>query len=42
LFLVGLSTADAAALGISAATAARWRTFARAWLFSELQGGAKK
>src|SRR6516165_2075484 len=39
-FFAGLSTPDAAAaLGISVATAARWWTFARAWLFNELSGG---
>jgi len=38
-FFAGLSTPDAAAaLGISLATAERWWTFARAWLYSELQG----
>src|SRR6516225_9327327 len=42
-FFAGLSTPDAAgALGISVATAERWWTFARAWLYSELQGGEKK
>jgi RNA polymerase sigma factor (TIGR02999 family) len=42
-FFAGLSTADAAAaLGISVATAERWWTFARVWLYSELQGGKKK
>jgi RNA polymerase sigma factor (TIGR02999 family) len=42
-FFAGLSTSDAAdALGISIATAERWWTFARAWLYSELQGGEKK
>jgi RNA polymerase sigma factor (TIGR02999 family) len=42
-FFAGLSIPDAAAaLGISHATAERWWTFARAWLFSELQGGDKK
>jgi RNA polymerase sigma factor (TIGR02999 family) len=42
-FFAGLSTADAAAaLGISVATAERWWTFARAWLYSDLQGGEKK
>ncbi|MGH7168839.1 MAG: sigma-70 family RNA polymerase sigma factor [Gemmataceae bacterium] len=41
-FFAGLSTPDAAAaLGISVATAERWWTFARAWLYSELQGGEK-
>jgi RNA polymerase sigma factor (TIGR02999 family) len=39
-FFAGLSTPDAAsALGISVATAERWWAYARAWLFSELQGG---
>ncbi len=39
-FFAGLSAPDAAAaLGISVATAERWWTFARAWLYSELQGG---
>ena len=39
-FFAGLSTADAAAaLGTSVATAERWWTFARAWLYTELQGG---
>jgi RNA polymerase sigma factor (TIGR02999 family) len=38
-FFAGLSTPEAAAaLGISVATAERWWAFARAWLFSELQG----
>jgi RNA polymerase sigma factor (TIGR02999 family) len=42
-FFAGLSTPDAAAaLGISVATAERWWTFARAWLYGELQGGEKK
>src|SRR5215472_8912306 len=42
-FFAGLSTPDAAAtLGISVATAERWWTFARAWLYSELQGEQKK
>src|SRR5262245_34240440 len=42
-FFAGLSTPDAAAaLGISVATAERWWTFARAWLYSELGGGEKK
>ncbi len=36
-FFAGLSMPDAAAaLGISLATAERWWTFARAWLYSEL------
>jgi DNA-directed RNA polymerase specialized sigma24 family protein len=39
-FFAGLSTPDAAAaLGISVATAERWWAYARAWLFSDLQGG---
>jgi RNA polymerase sigma factor (TIGR02999 family) len=42
-FFAGLSTPDAAAaLGISVATAERWWTFARAWLYSELRGGGEK
>ncbi len=42
-FFAGLSTAEAAAaLSISIATAERWWTFARAWLYSELEGGEKK
>jgi RNA polymerase sigma factor (TIGR02999 family) len=42
-FFAGLSTPQAAAaLGISVATAERWWVFARAWLFSELQGGEEK
>jgi RNA polymerase sigma factor (TIGR02999 family) len=42
-FFAGLSAPDAAAaLGISLATAERWWAFARAWLYSELQGGEKK
>jgi RNA polymerase sigma factor (TIGR02999 family) len=42
-FFAGLTTPDAAAaLGISVATAERWWTFARAWLYNELQGGGKK
>jgi RNA polymerase sigma factor (TIGR02999 family) len=42
-FFAGLSTPDAAtALGISVATAERWWTYSRAWLYSELQGGEKK
>ena len=42
-FFAGLSTPDAAAaLGISVATAERWWTFARTWLYSELQGEQKK
>jgi RNA polymerase sigma factor (TIGR02999 family) len=41
-FFAGLSTPDsAAALGISVATAERWWTFARAWLYTDLQGGEK-
>jgi RNA polymerase sigma factor (TIGR02999 family) len=39
-FFAGLSTPEAAtALGISVATAERWWTFARTWLFSDLAGG---
>jgi RNA polymerase sigma factor (TIGR02999 family) len=39
-FFAGLSTPEAAAaLRISVATAERWWVYARAWLFSELQGG---
>ncbi|MFO0880815.1 MAG: sigma-70 family RNA polymerase sigma factor [Gemmataceae bacterium] len=38
-FFAGLTTPEAAAaLGISLATAERWWAYARAWLFSELQG----
>lgn len=41
-FFAGLSTPEAAsALGISVATAERWWTFARAWLYSELQDKQK-
>lgn len=35
-FFAGLSGAEAAALGISVATAERWWTYARTWLFSSL------
>jgi RNA polymerase sigma factor (TIGR02999 family) len=39
-FFAGLSTPEAAsALGVSLATAERWWTFARTWLYSELQTG---
>jgi RNA polymerase sigma factor (TIGR02999 family) len=39
-FFAGLSMAEAAAaLGISLATAERWWTFARAWLYCELKAG---
>jgi RNA polymerase sigma factor (TIGR02999 family) len=42
-FFAGLSTPEAAAaLSISVATAERWWTFARAWLYSELQRGEAK
>jgi RNA polymerase sigma factor (TIGR02999 family) len=42
-FFAGLSTPEAAAaLGISVATAERWWTFARTWLYSALQGEQKK
>jgi RNA polymerase sigma factor (TIGR02999 family) len=38
-FFAGLSTPEAAAaLGVSVATAERWWAYARAWLYSELQG----
>lgn len=38
-FFAGLSTAEAAeTLGISQATAERWWSYAKAWLYSELQG----
>jgi RNA polymerase sigma factor (TIGR02999 family) len=38
-FFAGLSTPEAAnSLGVSVATAERWWTYARAWLFNELQG----
>ena len=41
-FFAGLSTAEAAgALGVSVATAERWWSFARAWLYRELQGGGE-
>ncbi len=40
-FFAGLSMPEAAfALGISLATAERWWTYARTWLFSELHGDA--
>jgi RNA polymerase sigma factor (TIGR02999 family) len=40
-FFAGLSIPDAAAsLGISLATAGRWWTFARAWLYADLQKSA--
>jgi RNA polymerase sigma factor (TIGR02999 family) len=38
-FFAGLSTPEAAALGVSVATAERWWAYARTWLFSELEGG---
>jgi RNA polymerase sigma factor (TIGR02999 family) len=39
-FFAGLSTPEAAAvLKVSVATAERWWTYARAWLYSELSGG---
>src|SRR5262249_7786606 len=42
-FFAGSSTTEAAAaLGISVATAERWWTFARAWLYSELRRGEKE
>jgi len=38
-FFAGMSVVEAAAaLGVSAATAARWWEFARLWLFAELRG----
>ena len=41
-FFAGLTMPDAAAaLGISLATGERWWAYARAWLYSELQGGEK-
>jgi RNA polymerase sigma factor (TIGR02999 family) len=41
-FFAGLSPSDAAAaLGISDATARRWWTFARTWLYTELRGAEK-
>src|SRR5262249_50190527 len=41
-FFAGLSTPDAAAaLGMSVATAERWWTYARAWIYSDLHGGEK-
>jgi RNA polymerase sigma factor (TIGR02999 family) len=42
-FFAGLTMPDAAAaLGISLATAERWWTYARAWLYTELQAGEEK
>jgi RNA polymerase sigma factor (TIGR02999 family) len=42
-FFAGLSTPEAAAaLGISVATAERWWTYARVWLYSELQDEVEK
>jgi RNA polymerase sigma factor (TIGR02999 family) len=42
-FFAGLSTPEAAAaLGISVPTAERWWTFARAWLYCDLNAGEKK
>ena len=39
-FFAGLPVGEAAAaLGVSAATAARWWEFARLWLFADLRGG---
>jgi RNA polymerase sigma factor (TIGR02999 family) len=41
-FFAGLTISDAAAaLGIADATAERWWTFARAWLYADLEGGEK-
>jgi RNA polymerase sigma factor (TIGR02999 family) len=42
-FFAGFTTAEtAAALGISVATAERWWTYARAWLYTALEGGEEK
>jgi RNA polymerase sigma factor (TIGR02999 family) len=42
-FFAGLTMPDAAAaLGISLATAERWWAYARAWLYTDLQGGEEK
>jgi RNA polymerase sigma factor (TIGR02999 family) len=42
-FFAGMSTPEAAAaLGISVATAERWWTFARTWLYAELGEGEEK
>jgi len=42
-FFAGFTTPEtAAALGISVATAERWWTYARAWLYHELEGGEEK
>ncbi len=42
-FFAGLSTPEAAAvLGVSVATAERWWTFARTWLYAELGDGGEK
>jgi hypothetical protein len=42
-FFTGMSTLQAAAnLGISVASAERWWTFARTWLFAELGDGTEK
>src|SRR5262249_14932154 len=42
-FFAALPPPDpAAALGVSVATAERWWPLARAWLYSELQGGEQK
>src|SRR5262245_33973482 len=42
-FFAGLTTPEAAAaLGITVATAERWWTFARTWLFSDRQGEEEK
>src|SRR5437667_901039 len=41
-YFVGLTIEEAAEiLGISAATAKRWWTYARAWLYQETQGGTQ-
>jgi RNA polymerase sigma factor (TIGR02999 family) len=42
-FFAGMSTPEAAAaLGVSLATAERWWSFARTWLFAELSDGEEK
>jgi RNA polymerase sigma factor (TIGR02999 family) len=42
-FFAGMSTPEAAAaLGVSLATAERWWSFARTWLFAELSDGGEK
>jgi RNA polymerase sigma factor (TIGR02999 family) len=42
-FFAGLTTSEAAAaLNVSVATAERWWTFARTWLYSDLEAGEEK